>query len=73
MDLSGEQLEIGSGDRTFAFVQVYTGDTLSDRSRRRLGIAVEPTTCAPNAFNSGDGLIVLAPGGAFEGRWGVSP
>jgi aldose 1-epimerase len=60
-------------DRSFAFVQIFTGDTLPDRSRRRHGIAVEPTSCAPNAFNSGDGLTVLAPGASFEGRWGVAP
>lgn len=59
-------------DCSFGFVQVYTGDTLPDRSRRRLGIAVEPTSCAPNAFNSGDGLQVLEPGATFEGRWGVA-
>ena len=59
-------------DRSFGFVQVYSGDTLVDRSRRRLGIAVEPTSCAPNAFNSGDGLLVLEPGASFEGRWGVA-
>jgi aldose 1-epimerase len=58
-------------DRSFGFVQVYTGDTLPDRSRRRLGIAVEPTSCAPNAFNSGDGLTVLEPGASWQGRWGV--
>lgn len=60
-------------DRNFGFVQVFTGDTLPDRSRRRHGVAVEPTTCAPNAFNSGDGLLMLPPGGSFEGRWGVTP
>jgi aldose 1-epimerase len=60
-------------DRSFAFVQIYTGDTLPDRSRRRRGIAVEPTTSAPNAFNSGDGLLVLQAGASFEGRWGVTP
>jgi aldose 1-epimerase len=59
-------------DRSFGFVQIYSGDTLPDRARRRLGVAVEPTSCAPNAFNSGDGLRVLAPGESFEGRWGVS-
>lgn len=58
-------------DRSFDFVQLYTGDTLPDRSRRRDGLAVEPMTCAPNAFNSDSGLRVLAPGDTFEGRWGV--
>jgi len=60
-------------DRSFGFVQIYTGDTLPDRSRRRLAVAVEPTSCAPNAFNSHDGLIVLEPGASFQGRWGVIP
>jgi aldose 1-epimerase len=59
-------------DRSFDFVQVFTGDTLPDATRRRRGVAVEPMTCAPNAFNSGDGLRTLAPGESFEGRWGVS-
>jgi aldose 1-epimerase len=59
-------------DRAFGFAQVFTGDTLADQPRRRLGLAVEPTSCAPNAFNSGDGLRVLAPGESFIGRWGVS-
>lgn len=59
-------------DRAFDFVQVYTGDTLSDPVRWRRSIAVEPMTCAPNAFNSGDGLRVLAPGESLEARWGIS-
>lgn len=58
-------------DRSFDFVQVYTGDTLPERSRRRASVAVEPTSCAPDAFNSGDGLRILAPDEAFEGRWGI--
>ncbi|MCW2594427.1 MAG: Aldose 1-epimerase, partial [Jatrophihabitans sp.] len=37
------------------------------------GIAIEPMTCAPNAFNSGAGLIVLEPGGAWAGSWGITP
>lgn len=59
-------------DRAFDFVQLYTGDTLPDRSRRRKSVAVEPMSCAPNAFNSGDGLCMLAPGESFAGRWGVA-
>ncbi len=39
------------------WLQVFSGDNMGRR-----GVAVEPMTCAPNAFNSGDGLIVLAPG-----------
>jgi aldose 1-epimerase len=58
-------------DRAFDFVQLFTGDTLADIARRRLGLAIEPATCAPNAFNSSDGLIVLAPGESIRGAWGV--
>ena len=39
---------------------LFTGDPLPDVDRRSL--AVEPMTCAPNAFRSGDGLVSLEPG-----------
>ncbi len=39
------------------WVQVYSGDQLGRR-----GVAVEPMSCAPNAFNSGDGVVALEPG-----------
>lgn len=57
-------------DETFKFLQVYTLDELTDG---QAGIAIEPMTCAPDAFNSGAGLIVLEPGGAWTGSWGVRP
>ena len=51
-------------DEHFRFVHVYTS---------RSGVALEPMTCAPDAFNSGDGLLALAPGASFAGRWGLKP
>jgi aldose 1-epimerase len=57
-------------DEAFGFLQVFTGDTLPADQRRR-AVAIEPMTCAPDAFNSGDGLLVLAPGERFRGRFGV--
>lgn len=39
------------------WVQVYTADSLD-----RVGVAVEPMTCPPDAFNSGEDVLVLAPG-----------
>jgi aldose 1-epimerase len=57
-------------DEAFGYVMVFTGDTLPAERRRR-GLAVEPMTCAPDAFNSGEGLRVLAPGEALAGRWGI--
>ncbi|MGH3147118.1 MAG: aldose 1-epimerase family protein [Rubrobacter sp.] len=58
-------------DSSHQFIQAYTGDTLPEEDQRR-GIAIEPMTCAPNAFNSGDGLRVLASGESFTSVWGMS-
>jgi aldose 1-epimerase len=57
-------------DATFQFVQAFTLDALTPGQP---GIAIEPMTCAPNAFNTGAGLIVLEPGGAWTGSWGIVP
>ena len=57
-------------DDAWPYVQLFSGDR-PDVQRR--GLAVEPMTCPPNAFNTGEGLIRLEPGDAFEGRWGISP
>ncbi|MEO9138437.1 MAG: aldose 1-epimerase family protein [Jatrophihabitans sp.] len=57
-------------DETFRFLQVYTVDEVSPG---QAGIAIEPMTCAPDAFNSGAGLIVLEPRGAWTGTWGIEP
>jgi aldose 1-epimerase len=51
---------------------VFTGDALPEGERRR-SIAVEPMTCAPNAFVSGDGLVVLDPGETHTAAWGIAP
>jgi aldose 1-epimerase len=59
-------------DSAHSHLMVYTGDTLADRSRRRRGIALEPMTCAPDAFNSGDGMVVLQPGATHAGSWGIA-
>jgi len=59
-------------DERFPYLMVFTGDTLP-QARRRQGLAVEPMTCPPDAFNSGDGLVVLEPGETFRASWGVSP
>jgi aldose 1-epimerase len=49
---------------------LYSGDDRPDVARRSL--AVEPMTCPPNAFRTGEGVVVLEPGGAFAGTWGVA-
>ena len=57
-------------DESFPLVQTYTGDTLQpDRARRGLG--TEPMTCAPDGFNSGEGLIRLEAGESTTTVWGA--
>ena len=50
---------------------LFTGDPLPDVARRSL--AVEPMTCPPDAFRSGEDLIRLEPGGSFTSTWGIRP
>lgn len=57
-------------DEGYPYLMVFTGDH-PDVQRR--GLAVEPMTCAPNAFRSGDGLIELEPGASVTTTWGISP
>ena len=58
-------------DESHPYLMLYSGDTLP-AARRRRGLAVEPMTCPPNAFRSGEGLIRLAPGESFTSRWGIA-
>ncbi len=52
------------------WVQVHTADHVI-AERHRVGLAVEPMTCPPNAFNSGDDLVVLLPGKAHTAEWSI--
>lgn len=58
-------------DRSYPFVELYTGDTLSEPRRRR-GLGTEPMTCPPNAFQTGEGLLRLEPGEVATSSWGAS-
>lgn len=58
-------------DDGYRYVMVFSGDPLPDVARR--SVAVEPMTCAPNAFRTGDGLVRLEPGRSFICTWGLSP
>lgn len=59
-------------DESYGYLQLYTGDTIPGDARRR-GLAVEPMTCPPNAFASGEGVRRLEPGGSATATWGISP
>jgi aldose 1-epimerase len=73
-------VELSAGDRRvvlwmdsgYPYVQVFTGDTLP-AARRRQGLAVEPMTCPPDAFRSGQDLLRLEPGETATRQWGIRP
>jgi aldose 1-epimerase len=67
---TGTELELWV-DEGYRYLMLFTGDPLPDVNRRSL--AVEPMTCPPNAFRSGDDVIVLGPGETFTSTWGITP
>jgi aldose 1-epimerase len=57
-------------DRSFSALVIYSGDAIADAPRRAL--AIEPMTCASDAFNHPEwGLKRLEPGSSFGGRFAV--
>nr|WP_284291098.1 aldose 1-epimerase family protein [Angustibacter aerolatus] len=60
------------GDAAYGWLQVFSGDTLPEPLRRK-GLAVEPMTCPPNAFVTGEGVVRLEPGDEHTATWGLSP
>lgn len=74
-DAAGQGVAM-SWDAACAWVQVHTADK-PDPAQSRLGLAVEPMTCAPDAFNADSysydaGLIVIEPGESAEASWRIS-
>lgn len=57
-------------DQSYPLLELYTGDQLAP-GRRRQGLGVEPMTCPPNAFRTGEGLIELEPGETAQSTWGA--
>jgi aldose 1-epimerase len=58
-------------DESYPYLMLFTGDSLETTARRRTGLGVEPMSCAPNAFQSGAGLVTLQPGESHQGTWGI--
>jgi len=54
----------------FAYVLAFA-TPFPTAASERLGIAIEPMTAPPNAFNSGQGLRWLEPGERWELDWGI--
>jgi aldose 1-epimerase len=63
----GAEIALWSGS-TCRWWLLYTGHTLAPADFRR-SIALEPMTCPPNAFNTGE-VDVLEPGAALRLDWG---
>ncbi|TDC71373.1 aldose epimerase [Actinomadura sp. GC306] len=55
-------------DEAYPWMMIYTADNAPDP---RAGLGVEPMTCPPNAFASGEGVIDLAPGAEHTGTYGI--
>lgn len=53
------------------WVQIHTADRPEPQWNRR-GLAVEPMSCPPDAFNSGTDLVVLQPDERHEAEWTIS-
>jgi aldose 1-epimerase len=57
-------------DANQGWLQVFTSDPLEEKLRRA-AVAVEPMTCPPNAFASGEDLVSLKPKESHTARWGI--
>jgi len=75
-DADGSGVEM-SWDAACPWVQIHTADKGIGKPGHRTGLAVEPMTCAPDAFNADaydfdTGLIVLDPDASAEASWRIS-
>lgn len=75
VDADGSGVEISWGE-SCPWVQIHTADR-EDAVKSRLGLAVEPMTCAPDAYNSDSypfntGLIAIEPGTERIASWRIT-
>ncbi|MDR6989868.1 aldose 1-epimerase [Paenarthrobacter nitroguajacolicus] len=59
-----------SWDESCPWLQIHTADKPAPIPSR-IGLAVEPMTCPPDAFNSGTDLIRLDPGAEHTVSWSI--
>jgi aldose 1-epimerase len=57
-------------DRKCRWLQIHTADK-QPPAPNRLGLAVEPMTCPPDAFNSGQDVVELGPGTSHQASWRI--
>ncbi len=75
-DAAGSGVEM-TWDAACPWVQIHTSDKGVGKPGHRTGLAVEPMTCAPDAFNADRydydaGLIVLEPEASASASWRIS-
>ncbi|WP_394215965.1 aldose 1-epimerase family protein [Brachybacterium vulturis] len=63
----GTGVELAAGPEC-PWLQIHTGDR-PEPENDRLGLAVEPMTCPPDAFRSGTDVVRLAPGAEHAASW----
>ncbi|WP_219950352.1 aldose 1-epimerase family protein [Salinibacterium sp. M195] len=66
----GREVRVTVDDK-FDFVQLFTPRNFPTLAGIGQVVAIEPMTAAPNAFNTGRGLLWLEPGNEFSASWGV--
>jgi aldose 1-epimerase len=57
-------------EQNYPVIELFTADTLSP-ARRRRGLGVEPMTCPPDAFRTGERVVRLEPGESMTTEWGA--
>lgn len=65
----GTGVELTAGPE-LPWVQIHTGDR-PEPENSRLGLAVEPMTCPPDAFRSGEDVVRLAPDAEHTAAWSL--
>lgn len=59
-------------DEACRYVELFTADSVPNRTRRRRSLGVEPMTSPPNAFGDGIDVTTLDPGQSKTHVWGMS-
>jgi aldose 1-epimerase len=70
-DTGAERRVVVEADAAFGYVMIYSADHLGP-SELRSAVAIEPMTCPPNAFRSGEGLVRLEPEETFSASIGIA-
>lgn len=60
-------------DESFRYVEVFTADVPPELGGPRRGLGVEPMTCPPDGFRTGEDVVRLEPGATCTTVWGIRP